>query len=317
MNESVSRRWLLVGGLAALVVVAGLIAWSASVTQPSAVASPTPTPVPTTEPTLSLEPSASQAATEAPTPSPSPELAFTPPAGILPWGSVVVANTELRLYQHPADSDAPATTAAVGDRLTITGPLIVNGERWYLLRLADDPASSGYAVLDPAGDDVAIEPVTCPAVDAESAGMAVLASLTAWERLSCFGDSEMTLDGYEIVGFGGFRPGVFEPEWLNGYLGRFAIVDRDDVEYAHPLLVSVEPGVDVTRPPVAGDALVGSALLRVTGHFNHPASTQCTATHIPITDDLEGPTADYEPIAAEIACRQVFVVTGFEVLSDL
>lgn len=290
----------------------------AQTSTPSTAVSLSTKSIESARPTSNTAASTAPFATEVPTPSPGVEaqLAFNPPAGVLPWGSVVVANEELQLHQYPARSSTPTLTTAVGDRLIVTGPLIVGDERWYRLRLVDNPTGSGYVALDPTADDISVEPVVCPDLDATSATVTGVTSLTAWERLSCFGDREMTLDGYEIVGFGGFRPGTFEPEWLNGYLGTFAIVDPDDVAYANPLFVRVEPGVDVTRPPVAGDVLVGTALLRVAGHLNHSASTQCTATDIPITDDLEGPTADYAPIAAEIACRQVFVVTGFEVIGQ-
>lgn len=320
-------RLLIGGALVALAVVAGFIIWRVSTGSPTAEATLNPPPAsattePTTEPTLSLEPSPSPVPTAVPTasPTPEPELAFTPPPGVLPWGAVVAADAELQLYERPADPSTPTLVAAVGERFTIFGPLMIEGERWYELRSVDDPTGSGYAALDPTGDDVSIEPVTCPDTVTATAtpGIPLLASLSGWERLSCFGDTTLTLEGVEITGFGGFRPGSWEPEWLNGYLGTFALAEPDETGvFADFLFVSVAPGVDATRPPIADGSLVGTELLRVTGHFNHPASTECTVTGIPITDDLEGPTADYETIAAEIGCRQVFVVTGLEVVSDV
>lgn len=311
-------RILIIGIVLAVIAVTGGAALSGALmpTPQPAVRMETPqgSPSPAASPTVVVDSSPATVATEVPSATARPTImaavGFEPSPGVLPPGAVIVPSTDLQLYLRPADLSTPTMVAMAGDRLTIMGPLVIAGERWYELRSVDNPMRSGYVALDPAGDQVSIEAVVCPTV---VPSIASLASLTGWERLTCYGDMDITLEGYEIVGFGGFRPGTYEPEWLNGYLGALAIAEPDETgRFEDFLFVHLEPGVDATRPPVDGN--VGTALLRIDGHFNHPASTGCTATDIPITDDLEGATADYEPIAAEIVCRQAFVVTRLEVV---
>ncbi len=305
------RRWAPIAAVGAVLLAAGVVGAALGTglinLGPAAEADPTPTPSPTAAPG-SPEPSApaSPDASDAP-----PTLAYEPPPGVLPPGAVVVVNEPTELREGAADDATVVTEIEVGRRMTIYGPLMVDGRRWYTLASTDenDPAY-GYVALDPTGDQVSVEPVTCPTGEP---GIGTLAPLSGWERLACHSDREIVLEGHEVVGFGGFRPGTYAPEWLNGFLGAFAIADpADPSKY---MFVRVAPdGPDVTRPQPAGE--MGSALLRVTGHFNDDASTSCTVTDLPTNPANNADTADLEPIAAELSCRGEFVVTAFEVVDE-
>ena len=305
------RRWariaIAVGGVLLVAVVVAFIFGSGLIGRPTAAdpsASPTDSPVasPSDEPPASQTPASSD--------EPS-DLAFEPPPGVLPPSAIVIVNEPLELREGAMDDANVVASVDPGRRMTVYGPLMVDGRRWYTLASTDenDPAY-GYVELDPAGDQVSLEPVTCP--DGEP-GIASLAPLSAWGRLACNADREIVLEGHEIVGFGGFRPGEYEPDWLNGFLGAFAIADPADP--SHYLFVRVSPdGPDVTRPQPAGE--VGSALLRITGHFNDETSTSCSVTELPIDPANSTLTADLELIAAELSCRGEFVVTAFQVVDE-
>ena len=303
------RRWAPVAAVAAVLlaaVVVGLALGTGLVNlAPTAEVDPTPTPAPSSgSPNPSVEPSPD--ASGAP-----PSLAYEPPPGVLPPSAVVIVNEATDLRSGALDDADVVTTVDAGRRMRISGPLMVEGRRWYTLASIDfsDPVY-GYVELDPAGDQVSLEPVSCP--DGEPS-LANLGPLSSWERLACNGDREIVLEGHEITGFGGYRPGSYAPDWLNGFLGAFAIADPANP--SNYVFVRVAPdGPDTTRPQPSTE--VGSALLRVTGHFNDAASTTCSATDLPIAPAEDAETADLEPIAAELMCRGEFVVTEFEVVDE-
>ena len=302
------RRWApiaAVGGvLLAAVVVGAALGTGLINLAPAAQSDPTPTPFPGESPDPSTEPS--PVASDAP-----PSLAYEPPPGVLPPTAVVIVNEPTELRSGAFDGADVVTTIEVGRRMTIHGPLMVDGRRWYTLASTDqgDPAY-GHVELDPAGDQVSLEPVNCPSGEPS---IATLAPLSEWGRLACNGDREIVLEGHEITGFGGYRPGVYAPEWLNGFLGAFAIADPADPT-KHMFLRVAPDGPDIARPQPSTNP--GSALLRVTGHFNDEASTTCSATELPIAPADNTETANVEPIAAELICRGQFVVTAFEVLDE-
>lgn len=267
---------------------------------------------PTAQPSRSAQATESAVPSETPAASPSEAgtLAYEPPPGVLPPGAIVVVLRDLELRELPR-ADAPVVaTVTAGEERVVGGPWIIGGERWWGLSPTSSTARGGYVVLDPTAD-VELAPISCPS---EEPTLAVVAPLSGWERLACYGDREMTLEGHEVVGFGGFRLGTYEPAWLNSGFGAFALAPTDPTESSY-LFVAVEPGsVDITRPQPSAD--VGTALLRVTGHFNDEAATSCTATDIPFGGEGDAVTAHLEPIATEITCRQEFVVTAFEVVDE-
>lgn len=295
-----SRTPFLLLAAALLLALAATAAVGATLLREPVVVEATPDPSGSSAPTA--DPTASTPASPAPSPSAEPTLAFEAPDGVLPPHAVVISRAPLDLRASPPDGEITGSVEA-GERLRISGPLMVDGARWYSLA-SEERGVAGYVELDPMAGTVELEPVSCPigAVD-----LAMLVEMTPWARLSCLGDRELTLEGREIVGFGGYRTGTYEPEWLNGFLGEFAL----DAGNGNGFFVRVEPGtVDTTRPPATEEL---GALLRVTGHFNHPASTECRSTGI-VIGEPDGPTADIEPIAAELECREQFVVTAFEVV---
>jgi hypothetical protein len=304
------RRWAPIAAIAGLLLTALVVgvAFGTGWIELPAAADGEPTPSPSQSPSSDTpDPSASPS----PEPSDEPSLAYEPPPDVLPPAAIVVVNEPIELREGASDDATVVAEIEAGRRMSIYGPLMVDGKRWYTLASTDESDHAyGYVVLDPAGDQVSLEPLTCPTGEPD---IATLGPLSQWERLACNSDREIVLEGHEVVGFGGYRPGVYAPEWLNGFLGAFAIADpADPSKY---LFVRVAPdGPDITRPQPAGE--MGSALLRVTGHFNDEASTSCSVTELPIDPANSTDTADLEAIAAELECREQFVVTAFEVVDE-
>ena len=125
---------------------------------------------------------------------------------------------------------------------------------------------------------------------------------------SCFGDRELTLDAYVALcdGCGGVSPYEGVPAWLLDPLGYadFWLAGQAGSMGLDPTFIAVK--IDPDHPvdePRAG------AHVRVTGHFDDPASATCRL--IPF-ERVELP-----PAGVSVAtCRQQFVVTRLTVLPD-
>jgi len=249
--------------------------------------------------------SASASATAIPTPSatsepsatPAPTPAFETPDDILPPNSIVaVIVDELQLRGGPGLSHAVVGTASAGERFfvfDVFGPVVADGLDWYRLTTAGDSvlwAASG------SGADRFLEvvPPDCPAAEPDLATL--INMLNEWDRLACFGDRSLTLEGTFGCGIcDSAIPGVYEPFWLASPLGA-SFLWADFQAGVGPLPVRAPPDFEL---PALG------SIVRVIGHFSDPASTSCSIT--------TGDPLLVDAMTAELYCREQFVVDAMEV----
>jgi len=277
---------------------------------------------PSASPSLSQAPSVS-AAIPTPDPSPSVEASQTPlpgPDDVLPVASrVQVLAAGLRLREFPRLDGAVLTRLAAGEVVYVvdTGgsqlpPTFDDGYAWYPVQFI-----SGYAdwPADPPTDTAAFGYVAGHSADGErlvelmeprcpsSADIVSLTRITAWERASCMGDRQLTLEGTYGCGVCDslVYEGTWEPEWLASYLNPLSPLSPVGQVQA----VGVEPIV-LAFPPAVGkpESGVSGSVMRIVGHFNDPRSTDC------VVGDESGLS---EESAAEWYCRERFVVDEWEI----
>lgn len=254
----------------------------------SASASPSPTALPT--PSASSEPSA----------TPAPTLAFEAPDGILPPDStVVVVVDELQLRAGPGLAEDVTGVAVAGDQFSVPwwgfGPVVSDGLDWYRVRPATVGDLDAWAAAA-SGTDHYFEVVapSCPSGEPDLETLLNMGG--AWNRLACFGDRSITLEGsYGCGGCGGMAHGVYAPMWL-AYPITGHLLHLPDQAGVLEMRVAPDSGVEIPAE---------ASIVRVTGHFSDPASTSCRiATGDPFAVDAR---------VAELYCREQFVVDSFEV----
>jgi hypothetical protein len=321
--------------IAILSVVLLLLVFGGDDGDPGASASPSASvsasgsaaPAASIPPSEAASPGDGSAAPSAPAPGASaPASAVSPPEGILPVGSTVeVAADGLRLREEPTTGAAEVATLAAGEVLylfsgpTDLGPVEADGYSWYLAMYtpgyrdwplnppgsgdgpSGDPRLSGWFAAN-AGSEAYVEllPARCPV----STDIDGLYAATAWERLACLGEQQLTVEGtYGCSGCGGLAPGSFEPDWLaapNFHIFTPSWADLPPV--VEQMVLHVPPDVAELGSEQAG------SVLRVTGHFNDPRSTECAITA------GEGGEVPANDLAAEWYCRLGFVVESWEVV---
>ena len=214
-------------------------------------------------------------------------------------------------------TDAPFTSLSAGTYLSVGfsgyiadwGPVEADGLTWYPVRpftadtLPDVPAPIQDAEEEfgwvAAADDnqPLIELVDPRCTDAEPT-LEVLQSLEPWERLACYGNETLTIEGtFGCGGCGGLFPGTFEPEWLAAP-GGFDLLSVDPQGRIGPFVVYFPP--DVER-------LSGGEIVRLTGHFDDPAATECVVAP-------GDPPAGIDERTAVLYCRERFVLEAVEIL---
>jgi len=133
--------------------------------------------------------------------------------------------------------------------------------------------------------------------------------MSGWERLACFGDHPLSVEGtYGCGGCDGTMGGDFQPWWLAypAQLSFLWVEWRISLPPGLTLHFMPEPGADY---PAAGSIPAGGSILRVTGHFNDPASATCTMTRFDLDQGLPVLEA-----SAQLYCREQFVVDAFEII---
>jgi hypothetical protein len=250
------------------------------------------------------------------------------PVGILPPASIArVVVTGLRVRAgHPGvpEYDDVVYKLSAGDLVLIDSlpwaylppEASSDGRGWYAVHVGGasidsymDGGINGWVAEGDGGLEwLAAEPVTC-------LGPATLALLlappgqddrwtTAWERLACHGNEQLELEGVaEAPCFEGVEsPYTFDPFFLAGPdMCSAIVVDDIDADGNHSALaLDLRYREDVAWPP-RGD------LLRVSGHFDDPASTTCNAV------SNFGPSLlDTEFLV--LFCRERFVVDAHTVI---
>lgn len=250
------------------------------------------------------------------------------PVGLLPPDSearVVAKGLRVRAGQPGSpDYDHVLYSLSVGDLVLISwSPWAYlppeaspDGRGWYEVQvggasinaLADGGIHGWVAEGDSGLEWLTAEPVTCP-------GPATLALLlappdqedrwtTGWERLACQGGKQLELEGVaEALCYEGIEsPYTFAPFFLaSPDRCSGIVVDDIDADGNHSALaLDLRYREDVAWPE-------RGALLSLSGHFDDPASSTCTAT------------AGFEPseVDAEflvLFCRERFVVDELSVI---
>jgi hypothetical protein len=289
------RPWmvLLAAALLLAAIGAGAVLGTGLIKLPWLVVEPSPSAEPS--PTSSAEPSLPVATDE-----------------VLPVGSVARTLTELPLHDSPATNSALEALIPAGQVVYIQGvgefgPYEADGTVWYPVAWAPNfeawpiRPDGGFAGWLPTARDglATIEPTVafCPSAEPDAAQ---LAGMTAWTRLTCYGSDELVLDGRWIAGHGGIVPWTGEPAWLVMPGFDRAIAPADGGE---PFSFVIAPDV-LFDPELVG----GGAEVRITGHFDDPASGDCVIqAGEPLTDQPAESVRTY--------CRERFVVTSVELLA--
>jgi hypothetical protein len=272
-------------------------------------------------------PTASATAVQ-PTPSastePSPEP--TPQPGRPDTIALVTVN-ELNLRAEPAASAKSFGHLSVGDRVFILqGPEPAGGYGWFQVAIVDQTTVAG--TVDATCGDTCLTArvgwvagitdrqeawlvpaqLTCP----PDPDLDTFAGLEPFERLACYGDRTLTLNGVvwqPCCGWVG--PFLYEPDWLSW--PSYGVYLQPVGEALH------SGGFGIRLNPAAGLAFPAYAdIIRVTGHMDDPAADGCT---IKVDEGalLSDPTVAVDPedlAYAPIGCRTEFVVESMEVLGN-
>ena len=268
-----------------------------------------------TAPSVAASPSASGA----PAPSaPAPVVAA--PDGLVPPGSIVRVLTDgLRMREGPSTDSTLVDDLPVDQLLLVGyadprpidwGPVSAGGFAWYpvarlgeittLPPLSEGPlGSASSAGWVAAGDEteayIQLVEARCPV---RPVNLVTLEAMQPWEQLACFGSEQITLEGtYGCGGCGGRFLGAFEPSWLaNPFEAGPLSVDPN--ARIGPFKMRFRPG----GPAFPADGQI----IRVVGHFDDSAAVGCTVSP-------GEPPEPRDPRAAELYCREQFVVDTIEV----
>ena len=307
------RRWWIpaaigVGGVAAL--LGGALIGIALMGSPDGTAGD---PSPSAAAIASADaPTPAPSESQAPSPSPSPSEAAA--AAVIPNRAIaeVTSTNSLNLRAAASEGSELVVTLRPGRRLFIIGePSEASDLRWYRVAPFDDAEGCddgcgliGFVSTPISGEEEAwIEPVevTCPSSPMTAQQIGVLNLL---EALHCYGRNEIEITGtLDLPLHGPIGPYRYSPAWLTqGSL--LMMRDAWGITYRpHP-----DAGLE---EPERGD------VVRVTGHFEDPAATDCRVTVDPeffggeIPDDFESTVI---PARVVLDCRAAFAWTDYEVI---
>ena len=318
------RNALIIGGIVVLAVIAGLLLAMVLGREPqvgSGDPSPSRTPVlsPAPEPseTPAPEPTDEPSDDPEPTQDPGPTPVVEAPGDVLPPGSLVRVTVEsIKLRTGPTIEAMLLDTADRGELVVIGytylslgfGPVEAEGFVWYPviplgttdlenLPPRGEPTQAAWMAVGN-GDESWVEPVAPRCIHGDP-DLATLEGMLEWERVACFGDRQITIEGvFGCGGCGGSIPGTFEPYWLASPM-YYAFLSVDPQERIGPFVLRFAP--DGPAQPDEG------TIVRVTGHFDDPRSSECVI-------GPGEPNQVVHPTVQELYCRSHFVVDSVEVI---
>lgn len=242
--------------------------------------------------------SPTEAAPAAPTPSPTPAT-----AAIIPNLAIAQVVEAVNLRSGPSDGSTLLRELAVGQRLFIIGaPTEADDLRWYRVAAFHQPLCQpecemiGFVATPIADGDAWVEvaDVNCPASPMSDAD---IAELHAYEALSCYGSNNISIAGtVEHACCPADHTYDFSVDWLQEPVPAW-LLGASAVGF-HP-----HPAADLDLP---GDG----AAIRITGHFEDPAATQCR-TSFRAGLGLEGQLPPDRALVV-LNCRATFVWTDYE-----
>jgi hypothetical protein len=298
---------------------------------PTVEATATPAPTSTPEPT---PPPSASVPIATPTATPQPGPVVDPPTAVLPPNSRVVVTVEslqIRELAHISSYSPILAGVPRGEVLHIKdwnglsgeGQLLVSpwttqdGKTWYRVEyvpgVGDWPNDArrgerihGFAAIEVDGQRrVELLAPRCP----DAIDVTTLTAITPWERLACSGDRELTLEGtYGCGTCDPYRRAIFaEPKWFVSDQipppELLSPVGRVQQPGVGPILLAWAP--EAGGAPGAGDR---GSIIRVTGHFNDRRSPDCAIVV------GQGQSFDVEDVSAEFYCRELFVVSSWEII---
>jgi hypothetical protein len=125
---------------------------------------------------------------------------------------------------------------------------------------------------------------------------------------SCFGQTELTIEGYTLGcgGCGGVDEYDRTPSWLATFIPLYFVgpnAGEAGIDPASGFPVFIDPASGLVFPPP-------DTLVRVTGHFNDPIALTCQVTPKP---GSSAPPLDPNDVIA--TCQRSFVVTAVTVIT--
>jgi hypothetical protein len=226
----------------------------------------------------------------------------------------ITVSDRLRVRSLPQISDASIRyepLLPLGSRLwVLDGPNLGGGYAWY--HVLAPISGSGGAVTKWLTGWVAMAGldgerwVEATSLDCPPAGTPLTPRDLAALRqrpidggpLTCFGGSEIQVDGTVSVACPRGQAGASTADWLLDGSGRWLDIVQDD----RTLRARIDPARPIDLPCAATPA----GQFRVTGHYDDPAATGCTpAADMPAGTDR---------LVAVYLCRTSFVATGVEPL---
>jgi hypothetical protein len=301
-----------------------VLAACAGPTVPSAsplLASPSPSA--TSSVPISPLPTSTTLASEAPTAEPAARgWAQDPPKPLLLGRAVRVTVAELNVRFRPSTSARVVGTVRADHVLAISQlpPIESAGYLWYhgltvsidgeLPPLPDNPVDrqdgigGWFAAMKGSMPYVAPLPPRCPeTVDLENLG----AMLPA-EQLACFGDESIEVEGtYGCPPCTGVYRGEFQPKWLADPAIYNLVSEVGASLEGSRLPVRFRP--DAPRPPTDG------SIIRIRGHFDDPAASDCSMSMPdPWVDNNDFHVEPVPSAVARLWCRQMFVVENYRVI---
>jgi hypothetical protein len=283
----------------------------------SGTASPSPSTSVEASPTVEGSPTVDGPPTESPAPSvASPQGPAATPVAEAPVirnrGIAEVVTASLNLREAGNREASILAVLKEGQRLFIIGAPAESGDlRWYRVATVDDPACGdvcgliGFVATPRAEDDAWLTGVEldCPTSPMTAEAIAPLIPL---EALSCYGREEITITGtMDFPMHGGYSPLRLRPAWLA-------------TDFSQPYMRQAWWIAFRSHPDARLDPPRAGLIVRATGHFEHPAATDCRASvdadffggEIP--RDFEAPS----PARVILNCRASFAWTGYEVIGS-
>jgi hypothetical protein len=260
-------------------------------------------PTPSASASESAEPSSGPSESASPTPTPTPAT-----ADII--GNLAIAevtNDDGVEMRSAADESAQVMTMlAQGRRVFIIGdPTEADDQRWYRVATlpAGCPSTLGCEVIGfvptpiEEGDQWVEElSVDCPTPPITDAALAVL---HAFERLSCYGNNEIEIEGVVAhTGCCDADSGIdFTPAWLAPHLAQATFAASGIGFLPHP-------DADLDLPE-------DGSTVRATGHFEDSEAPTCRMSF----DEGVSPQDPPTPALVVLRCRATFVWTDYEVIA--
>lgn len=228
-------------------------------------------------------------------------------APLSPDTLATVVTNDLVVRSLPEISDAstihPVWLQEGVDLFVIDGPLYGDGYAWYRVAVLPHEFGNDVAPEEPlprigwVASGTPADPWVLPwRGDCPTADLEGVWRQRALVLLACFGDREITLEG-ERVGCSYVVPGMTTPSWLNTEFCE--LLPFDLPPDAHDLARTTFLYHQDEAVPLVTEE---SVLVRVVGHFDHPAARTC----------VEHAMSGHEPTPPELVlldCRAAFVAT--------